>query len=429
MSVGNGATGRAPRVFLGMPGYGRQTAAAGRALWRACRDMSAVYVKYQQGSLLAHNFNALWCAALTMAHHGRSPKYFAMLHDDIGVEDGWLDRLIAELEAKDLDVLGVVAPIKDSRGITSIALHREGDNWRPKCRLTMRDVYRLPATFTSDDLGAPLLLNTGCWVCKFDVAWARQVWFTVNDRIAFNTATNAYQAVNESEDWFFSRLLHEKGLRLGATRKLRLLHRGEMDFSNERPWGHHVTDLDSGCTESPVPVTDRDGFRFPFDVAGELGVDEGKELWHLAAGRRVVEIGSGSALATICMAQSAEHVDACSWWDSEDGGDSVLFLENVRRYGMEHLVDAITPRESLRAESYDLAFIDGSHEMDAVKADIARCLPALKPGGLLVFHDYGDHAPGVMEAVNELLVSGGELKSVTDTLAVVQAPALTPCEV
>jgi len=43
-----------------MPGYGRQTAEAGRGLWRARQDMSNVMVEYRSGSLLAANFNALW---------------------------------------------------------------------------------------------------------------------------------------------------------------------------------------------------------------------------------------------------------------------------------------------------------------------------------------------------------------------------------
>src|SRR5687768_1679469 len=101
------------RIFLGMPGYGKQTASAGPALWLAA-PQSEVIREYSQGSLLACNFNKLWCAALNMVHRGERLDYFAMLHDDIGAEDGWLDKLVAELEANDLDVLGVAVPIKDS---------------------------------------------------------------------------------------------------------------------------------------------------------------------------------------------------------------------------------------------------------------------------------------------------------------------------
>ena len=87
------------------------------------------------------------------------------------------------MEAKDLDILGVAIPIKDNRGMTSIAIGEPGDNWRVKCRLSLREIHSLPVTFTSDDIGGQLLLNTGLWVCRFDPRWNTQVHFEINDRI------------------------------------------------------------------------------------------------------------------------------------------------------------------------------------------------------------------------------------------------------
>lgn len=243
------------RIFLGMPGYGKQTAAAGRAFWRASAR-SAVSTMYSCGSLLACNFNKLWCEALNMAHQGDPFEYFAMLHDDIGCEDFWLDTLIDELEDKQLDVLGVVVPIKDMRGVTSIALQHGDDNWNPECRLTMHDVYELPETFTSEDVGGlPLLLNTGCWVAKWDQEWCRKVHFEINDRIVFDRTTQSYRPEVESEDWYFSRLLNELGLRIGATRKIAVKHEGDVEFANTHVWGTEEFDNESNVYKrvgSPV---------------------------------------------------------------------------------------------------------------------------------------------------------------------------------
>lgn len=420
-------------IYLGMPGYGKQTAGAGRALWRAAQDMDAVHVRYQQGSLLAMNFNHLWAEALTLAHQGSRVDYFAMLHDDVGVEDYWLDKLIVELEAHDLDVLGVVSPIKDVRGLTSLALHNEGDNWRPYARLTMHDVYRLPATFTSEHLGRPLLLNTGCWVCRFDPAWAKKVWFTVNDRIVFDKASNRYEPQCESEDWFFSRLCHELGLRLGATRKISLMHRGEMGFTNSQAWGNHVWD-EHLTDRSPVPAVSADGFRWPWDVPGWLGYDEGKELWRLASGLRVLEIGSFCGLSTICLAQSAQSVLAMDWWDGRATpypGTATLepLWENARRYEVDGVIETTTPDADLRGQEFDLAFIDGAHDYESVKADVARAESVLSEDGLLVFHDYrSEKDPGVDQAVNEILEKGAQLVSTVESLAVVR-PSRATCEV
>ena len=419
------------RIFLGMPTYGQQTAQAGCGFWRACADMGQVMNAVQHGSLLASNFNQLWASALNIVHQGGRVDYFAMLHDDIGPldigQDGgvfWLDQLIDELEANELDVLGVAVPIKDTRGITSMALHGE-DNWLPHCRLSMQDVYDLPETFTSADLGRPLLLNTGCWVCKFDFEWAKQVSFTINDRIVYNTAAQRYQSQTEPEDWYFSRLLHELGLKIGATRKIRISHRGCMDFQNMQPWGTHPFDSEA-TTISPVPNA------FPRDISGWLHPDEGKALAELARGKRVLEIGSYCGLSTVCMARTAEHVTAVDYFDGrgtpQPQDTRKTFDDNMQRYSVADRVTAASPEDEFIGEC-DLLFIDGAHDRESVQADIAKYLPFLVGDGLIAFHDYNEPChPGVTAAVNEFLADGGELVSITEHLAVVK-PASIPLEV
>lgn len=424
------------KTFLGMPGYGRQSAKAGRALWRARRDMSNVAVEYQAGSLLACNFNKLWCTALNMVHRGERVDYFAMLHDDVGAQDFWLDTLIEEMEAKNLDVLGVVVPIKDLRGMTSIAVHTPGDNWNPECRLTMHDVFELPETFTSEDLGGQkLLLNTGCWVARWNQEWCRQVRFTINDRIVFDKPQNAYRPEVESEDWYFSRLLNDMGLKIGATRKVTVRHEGDVEFTNELPWGTDSFDHESTFRErrvSPVPGA------FPYDIAGWLLKPEGKALAEIAAGKRVLEIGSYCGLSTVCMARTATHVTAVDYFDGRgtpNPGDTLeRFKSNLERHGLREKVTIQYPdwleRGELPRPEFDLVFIDGEHTREAVFADVVKACNLLAPGGLIAFHDY--KAPchqGVEEAVDALILDGGELISVTETLAVVRPPAAIPLEV
>lgn len=418
------------RIVLGMPGYGKQTASAGRALWKASRNMSQVEVQYSPGSLLACNFNKLWCTALNMVHSGQRVDYFAMLHDDIGCEDFWLDALIDELEAKQLDVLGVVVPIKDTRGVTSIAIHHPGDNWSPACRLTMNDVYQLPETFTSDDLdGQQLLLNTGCWVAKWNQEWARQVHFEINDRIVFDRTSNSYWPEVESEDWFFSRQLHEQGLSIGATRKIAIKHEGDVEFSNTFPWGSQAFDTESKRRKvSPVPNA------FPLDIAGWLTPEEGKVLAELARGKRVLEIGSYCGLSTVCMGRTAAHITAVDYFDGRgtpNPGDTLeAFKANIERYGVAHKVEVCHPDAQIPLPEYGLALIDGAHDRESVETDIRKALAVLKTDGLLAFHDYKAPChPGIEETVDGLILDGGELISVTDTLAVVRPPAAIPLEV
>lgn len=422
-------TSTGPKIFLGMPGYGQQTAAAGRGLWRASQQMDEVVVVYRQGSLLAANFNGLWCDALNMKHRGADIKYFAMLHDDIGPADFWLDTLIAELEAKNLDMLGVVVPIKDTRGVTSIAV--DGDTtWRPKFRLTQKEVHSLPETFTSEDVGGPLLLNTGCWVCKFDSEWARKVHFTINDRIVFNTASDRYENETESEDWYFSRLCHELNLKIGATRKVSVMHRGGMDFSSQNQWGQEFDE--AMVTESQLP------FRMPEEVGGWLHAEEGRALSELAKGKDVLEIGSFCGLSTICIARTAKSVTAVDYFDGRatpiPGSTFEVFHYNCNRHNVADKIKIANPDSDLTGREYDFIFIDGDHSYEAVVKDIEKTSRLLKPGGLLAFHDYrthpqefeGDNAfdEGVTQAVNELISNGGEIIARHKTLAVVRPPAL-----
>ncbi len=246
-----------PKVCLAMPGYGELTAAAACGFYCAATPRFDIDRMHNEGSLLAQNFNSLWCWALNKVHNGERVDYFAMQHSDVGPEVGWLETMIDELEAKQLDVLGAAVPIKSQNGLTSLALGREdGSTWRVKCRLTMDEVHRLPETFTQEDTGHPLLLNTGLWVAKFNTEWANQIHFTINDRIVFDTITGTYRAEVEPEDWFFSRLCNDLGLKIGATRKVTLQHQGKIAFSNESAWGLDKFDSEY-LTESAIPDNSR----------------------------------------------------------------------------------------------------------------------------------------------------------------------------
>lgn len=426
-----------------MPGYdGKMTGAAALGFWKfPCANMEGVENIDRNGSLLAQNFNKLWVHTLNRVHRGERVDYFAMLHNDIGPEKFWLDKLIDELEERELDVLGVVVPIKDSRGMTSIALAGDDEPWVnpwvPHCKLSMLDVFQLPETFTSEDVGRPLLLNTGCWVAKWNQDWCRLVHFEIKDRIVFNTVSQRYEEQVQPEDWNFSRQLHEIGmpgtrtdgmrrLKIGATRKVSLLHRGDADFANWQPWGSDPHDKEL-LTHSPVPGA------FPHDIKGWLTVEEGRKLADLAAGKRVLEIGSFCGRSTVCMARVAEHVTAVDFFNAVAvpfyGDYSDDFDRSMARHGVTEKVTKCRPESEISGE-FDFAFIDGAHDYESVRKDIEKALAVLTPDGLIAFHDYrGGVDPGVDKAVDELLLEGGQMISVTKTLAVVKPPALIPLEV
>lgn len=59
--------------------------------------------------------------------------------------------------------------------------------------------------------------------------------------------------------------------------------------------------------------------------------------------------------------------------------------------------------ESPWAGRCDLVFVDGSHALSYVLSDSRKALRLVKPGGLVLWHDYrGRRIPGVFEGLNQL---------------------------
>lgn len=60
--------------------------------------------------------------------------------------------------------------------------------------------------------------------------------------------------------------------------------------------------------------------------------------------------------------------------------------------------------------SLDFVFIDADHSYDGVRGDSEIWWDKVRPGGMMIWHDYGndsDHTTGVREAVDEFAKGGG----------------------
>lgn len=70
----------------------------------------------------------------------------------------------------------------------------------------------------------------------------------------------------------------------------------------------------------------------------------------------------------------------------------------IQRYG-----DSKTFDEGPWAGACDLVFVDGSHALSYVQSDSRKALRLVRPGGLVLWHDYrGPALPGVYEGLNQL---------------------------
>lgn len=237
------------RILLAMPRYTHQVCLeAATAFYYSLRDDSKHSAKTTSpsGSLLTRSFNDAWAKALDMYEAGEI-EAFAMQHADIASPIGWLSTMLDELESSGADIISAVVPIKDERGLTSTAVDDTGDLWRPR-RLTMTQTSKLPATFGDEEVGGPILLNTGLWVCRLG-PWALQedangyakIRFHIHDAIR-RRPTGERGAAVIPEDWDFSRQLRAEGLVLKATTVVKPTHYGESAYPATSVWGWE-TDL------------------------------------------------------------------------------------------------------------------------------------------------------------------------------------------
>ena len=80
------------------------------------------------------------------------------------------------------------------------------------------------------------------------------------------------------------------------------------------------------------------------------------------------------------------------------------FLYNIRP--VKRIVNPIRNTSVDAAKLYennslDFVFIDADHSYESVREDIDAWLPKIKKGGIISGHDYSEHWPGVVKAVDE----------------------------
>ena len=99
-----------------------------------------------------------------------------------------------------------------------------------------------------------------------------------------------------------------------------------------------------------------------------------------------------------------------------------------------HLHDALQLDATPFARQMDLVFIDADHTYDFVKSDTQKALDMLKPGGVILWHDYrwDEESPecaGVTRWVNEFYQDQGSCYEVKGTrFAVYQSEPHAPME-
>lgn len=216
----------AHKVFLGIPCYGgkvdhRMIGSVIQSGPELARLQTSTY------SILTHNFNILYAAALNERANGIT--HFCLAHADIVINTpGWLTKMCKLMDEHKADILSVVSPIKDKRGLTSTA--QDNGTWQPE-RFSMTDIMNLPETFTMPGL----LVNSALMLVNIWSFTSTLLRFEFKDAILHSD--KGYHASVFPEDWGFSRMAWEHGLKVYATREINLEHVGTTHYSNQFAWG------------------------------------------------------------------------------------------------------------------------------------------------------------------------------------------------
>lgn len=151
-------------------------------------------------------------------------------------------------------------------------------------------------------------------------------------------------------------------------------------------------------------------------ISSHLTVFERNKLFDLAKkAKTIAEIGSYTGASACCFGEASIGKISCKiicidTWNndamSEGNRDTwIEFQNNTHKY--ENLIipirgfstDVVEYVRTL-TDKLDILFIDGDHSYEGVKADWDSYKNFLKPGSIVIFHDYG-WADGVKRVVHE----------------------------
>lgn len=130
--------------------------------------------------------------------------------------------------------------------------------------------------------------------------------------------------------------------------------------------------------------------------ANILGAKNGMELlWllplHLNA-RLVVEFGSGTGISASLIGSALKQVDG--QLRSVDIVDQPAARKRVAEYGLDnvtfHTMDALEFCRRFHGD-VDMVFEDSAHTYEVTYGVLSAMAPRVRPGGLMVVHDVGNH--------------------------------------
>lgn len=164
-------------------------------------------------------------------------------------------------------------------------------------------------------------------------------------------------------------------------------------------------------------------------IPGMITQDSGKFLYSLCYMQEingdVVEIGSWQGRSTIFLGTAVKESKNGNFYAVDhfkgnigkedlyevDGKLNNLkenFIENIKKFGLNETVNLLEmmnyeAAKKLKNNNIRFLFIDGDHTEDGVTKDIELFFPMLIKGSIIVFDDYFDGFPGLINAVDSAI--------------------------
>ncbi|MDL1969964.1 MAG: class I SAM-dependent methyltransferase [Candidatus Desulfofervidaceae bacterium] len=171
------------------------------------------------------------------------------------------------------------------------------------------------------------------------------------------------------------------------------------------------------------------GFRLPGFYGGFSMWPEEFEMLsrYVGKGSTYLEVGSLCGVAAVYLANVYPHVsivcvDKFTEAYGTQAGNKELFIKNLKlaRYGNIKLLEGdskdILP--TLPENSFDVILIDADHSYEAVYQDVLNAYRLIKPGGVILFHDY-HYIDDVTHAVDRFCIEYGGLEKIEQQTSLV----------
>lgn len=187
--------------------------------------------------------------------------------------------------------------------------------------------------------------------------------------------------------------------------------------------------LSSAVNQEPLPLIPKPAQQFRCAGSHYLNNQETTIVAHLVAAvqpRVVFEFGVNRGLTAKAILDHVPSIELYVGVDVPPDHDPTLACQRTEVPRFAALAVRPDPRFKLlmrdsrtlvaeELEPIDAAFIDGDHSREGVEHDSRLARELLRPGGVIVWHDYGNGAVEVTEVLDKLRGEGWPLEHVEGT--------------